>query len=771
MSEIQCQYCKLLLPDRSRFCGYCGNLLEDIPPEMDLDPQDCKHSTPRNTDETVISKYKLRAYPKEQQDVVHQDMHPPADNKKYTYPLQHAPTVPGTPHHPRRQALTKHIRLLSVIAVAMTAIITAVMGLQLAASAAAPKLTATVGSDGVFPGSAVKLHGTQFSKGRVVTFAINDMSIDATTVVKDGSTFDVTITLPQDLPETNIYTIRASENNDQRTVTATVAVMHQDPAPTSCITTTPATLNFTLTEGQSTSVQKAVKVTNCGNTAGIVSVFPTTEGRGKWLATSPSNVPLDTKDSQDVSLVISGKDLKAGTYKGQAIFTLGLSSKRTSITLTVTARTQTICHITATTSTLGFEMVSDKANPAAQELMISGNDCETGTMLLTPTTNKGGPWLDVSPKSIPAHAIAQPITITPSGKRLAPGVYTGQVTILSGSASETIGVTFVVSQETAPPPTCIIAVTPTNFTFEMEEHKANPAAKTMTLSGSNCGTGVVSLSPSTNSGGNWLDVNPKQVSLDTNNQNIAFTLSGKGLSSGAYTGQVSFTIGSVNKVVGITLNVRQPSIVLPCTIVTGPSNLVFEMDEGKIDPGTKVVTVTGHHCDGADIVTISPTSNRGGSWLTVDPRREVLENGHLVFSVAVSGRGLKAHTYTGQVMVTIGSRSEVVGVTFQVKAGPPPPTVTPSPTEQVIPTATPSPTEQVVPTVTSSPTEQVIPTATPSPTEQVIPTATPSPTEQVVPTTTPSPTESVVPTVTPPPTEPVVPTTTPPPTEEPSEVS
>jgi uncharacterized protein (TIGR03437 family) len=170
------------------------------------------------------------------------------------------------------------------------------------------------------------------------------------------------------------------------------------------------------------------------------------------------------------------------------------------------------------------------------------------------TTPSGGGWLKISAASGIAPSN---LTVSTDPGSLAPGTYTGTVTVSSPAA---VGSPANISvQMTVAAPTLIVGSKALAFAAGTGQ---NPPSQPLAISFSGAGSVVNwNATASTSTGGNWLALS---AASGSNNATIEVSVNTAGLAAGSYSGSVSITApGAQNSpsVTGVTLTVSQsPSI-------------------------------------------------------------------------------------------------------------------------------------------------------------------------------------------------------------------
>jgi hypothetical protein len=239
------------------------------------------------------------------------------------------------------------------------------------------------------------------------------------------------------LDEIRVYDRTLSQPELQSDMTAPVTCTGSPPPQPPALAVSKSTLSFTATQGGASPAAQTFDVTNTGG--GTLS-FTDTESVS-WLSLSPAsgNAPAT------VTVTPSIAGLAPGTYTTPiTVAASGASGspKTVDVTLTVTPGPA----LSVAPTTLAFSGTQGGANPAAQTVNVTNS----GGGSLTFTASDDQAWLAVAPTSGTAPSS---LSVSTNIAGLAPGNYTGTVTISAAGASgspKTVGVTLTVNP--APPP-------------------------------------------------------------------------------------------------------------------------------------------------------------------------------------------------------------------------------------------------------------------------------------------------------------------------------
>jgi PKD repeat protein len=219
-----------------------------------------------------------------------------------------------------------------------------------------------------------------------------------------------------------------------------VALTVDPPASAPALSVTPGSLAFTGVEGAADPAAKTLAVSNTGG--GTLSWSVSDDAT--WLAVTPASGT--NAGTITVSPSIAG--LSAGTRTATVTVSAngGGSPKTIPVTLTIDPPPQPPA-LAVSPAALTFTATQGAATVDTKAVNVSNSG--GGTLAFTASADV--PWLTVSPTSDTAP---RTVSVTPSTAGLAPGTYTGVVTVSASGVSgspKTVGVTFTVTA----PPLCV----------------------------------------------------------------------------------------------------------------------------------------------------------------------------------------------------------------------------------------------------------------------------------------------------------------------------
>ena len=454
--------------------------------------------------------------------------------------------------------------------------------------------TATIAS-----GSSTAQHLPGTDSLTLVSLSLSQLALQTTKTpsggtsvpVKSDGTFEATIQVDLHWPVGSSHLLVATEQSKGQQAHVTINVPRQAEL-VSCSHSTAAT---DIALGPVLAGQKqpvSTVFTLCSIGSGMVQWTASWDQRqAKWLhvdRTGQIQAPL----SKQITISASAGGLKAGTYTATITFSDQSSTTKISLRVMFIVRSApaTACLNTSAAS-LSFTATQGQANPSPQSIKLS-NCGNPGSWSATASTADGGNWLSMSPASGQLKGQSSfDILVAISSSRLGHGIYTGQVTFKIGTGMAVVNVLLTVQPSEQNPP-CISAA-PQSLSFSAtQQGQGNPASQVATVG--NCGpAGSWSATVSTTDGGNWLNINPATGNLAANaTQEVSITVSSANLQKGAFTGLVTFKMGSSMAQVSVALTVQRP-----ITSTQTQSQAVKATGSGQTDATNATGTLTFTNSD------------------------------------------------------------------------------------------------------------------------------------------------------------------------------
>jgi hypothetical protein len=279
------------------------------------------------------------------------------------------------------------------------------------------------------------------------------------------------------------------------------------------------------------------------------------------------------------------------------------------------------------------------------------------------TTTTGGSWLSIANRSFSGcslcatpQAITVIVTTLPT---MAAATYDGQIvfTSQSGTVSITVHVTLTVTAAAS----AYFDNLPGQMSFSLQTGGHAPPSQSIQIRNAGTGTLNWTLATTTSDGGSWLSVSstsgtaPAQPSITL----LPANLPGAGNTAGAFTGQLEFQTATGN----VTIPV---SVTVGADVFSQINVLNFTKPFAGADPLPQTLTVPS--TGAAFNFTVSVSTSRGGSWLSVENRSfggcVLCPTPQAITVIVTTTAVLAAGTYTGQVVFT--SQNGAMAITVPV---------------------------------------------------------------------------------------------------------
>lgn len=442
-------------------------------------------------------------------------------------------------------------------------------------------------------------------------------------------------------------------------ITVTMQVIPLDPGHQAVLQLNPAILSFTAPDGGPAPSAQTITVSN----PGVLPLQWSASTNVGWLAVSPNSGTVQNASSsvggtitahttqdattQSVSVSINTTALLPGTYSGMISFTgqgqVKNSSQDVLVTITITPQ----CSLQVLPSLLTFASVYQQAAPASKTLNVGiGQSSCTTPIQWNATTSSSWLVLDTSSGTTPAYPA---VSVNSTG--MLPGTYTSSITFTTSAGTETVPVSFTVSQAASP----IMNVSSASLAYTGTVGQASPAPQSVVVTNSVGGTLKWQTNVATSLGGNWLSVSQSSGSL-TGHQAAAVSVSATLLSTltpGTYMGTVTFTgTDDIGHTVPGSPQVVPVSFVVQaaCAVTAGPSSLSFTSVVGQVAVTPQMLTIAA---SGACTHGVTWTATPATSWLVPTPATGVATVGAAgKSSIGVASSTLKAGSYASTVTVT-----------------------------------------------------------------------------------------------------------------------
>jgi uncharacterized protein (TIGR03437 family) len=388
----------------------------------------------------------------------------------------------------------------------------------------------------------------------------------------------------------------------------------------------------------------SLNVTSCNLTLSGISVTSTLTSNINFAAnTIPQALPLP------FGSVAIGSGSSATYICNDVALCPGVTNVPTTLsisngTISSTCVSCTALGLTPPTSTgLSFTAQQGAGAPPSQTVTVTDSPVAAVNYAVTTSTTSGGSWLSVSPTGGQIGSGSTTFQVSVSPGSLAPGTYSGSVTVYAADSNgtKTEPVTFIVTAASFS-----LVATPSSFTFT-SINSAIPATQNLAVTTST--KTAVSFTAAASSTSGWLSVTP--TTGTTGSTTISVKADPTKVSSpGTYTGTVTLTAaGATNSplVLNVTFNVS--------TVTVAPTTLSFTASTGGSNPPSQQVNI---NATGPNVpYTASASTTSGGNWLSVSPT-----SGTTGSAVTVSANiaALAAGTYNGTISVTPSGGSAII---------------------------------------------------------------------------------------------------------------
>ena len=418
----------------------------------------------------------------------------------------------------------------------------------------------------------------------------------------------------------------------------------------------PASLLFSFQTNQSAPPSQALQIRGTGQPVPVSVTTTTTSCGTTWLTATTSQVttPVTITVSAATAGMIPGicSGAISVSYLGSTAplvvpVTVAVSAAaELSISIPVGFGSETVQQSAAGTGAIARTISLTSTDPATQVAFIASG-----------TTNTAGGWLAVGPGfgSTPTNLV---VSILPGG--LAPGTYTGQVSISSPSLPTALpGQTFVLPVTVTVNPSITVGVAPPALSFTQTQGAAVPKTQSLTLTSAG-GTASYTATISQITGGDWLDVNPS-----SGNANGDVTVGVKPnflpANTTAYTAQIVLAFqNSATPPITVPVSLM---VIAPLNLTLSPSSLSFNYQIGNLNPTPQKLAVSSTT---PVLFTVTSTSSPAG-WLVVDANSATTPRD---LNISINPQGLAVGAYNGSISITTpGSAAPVVAnVTLNVAA-------------------------------------------------------------------------------------------------------
>ena len=343
---------------------------------------------------------------------------------------------------------------------------------------------------------------------------------------------------------------------------------------------TPASLSFSASAAGNAPGTQTINLAS--SVAGLSFTASTS---ATWLSVSPSTGSIPAV----LSVSIDPTNLAAGKYQGTVTITApNAVPSMTTVAVTLTVQPGTPAALGVDTRNVSFT-ASQGSGALTQQLHVLNTGGGSLSFTAAATTSSGGSWLSISPANgtaTPSSPASLTVTATPGS--LAPGTYSGTVTVTGAGSSINIPVTLSVSA-----PTAIILVSQSGLSFTAVAQGGVPLPQNFGILNIGQGSMVWTAMATTVSGGNWLQISPSNGTVPRPYLDVSLvtvSIDPSALAAGTYYGRIQVAASAANTPQVMTVILT----VLPAGLSLGPqlfpTGLIFTGVAG-VTPGSQDVQV------------------------------------------------------------------------------------------------------------------------------------------------------------------------------------
>lgn len=340
--------------------------------------------------------------------------------------------------------------------------------------------------------------------------------------------------------------------------------------------------------------------------------------------------------------------------------------------------------VSLSANTLNFTYQLATATPAAQNVTVNSTSGAIPLTLAASTANNSGNWLTVPATGTAGTPFA--VGVNPTG--LAPGTYTGTITVTASGAGNSplqIAVTLKVTND----PVIVISSNGCStgtfsscpMTFPVQIGQAPiPSQLIRITSSTGAALNYTATAQVTSCGGNWLTL--AGPTSGTTDATFSATAVATNIAAGSKcTGTISISATNASTGAAAPNSPLQIPVTLyvssTALLETSPSALTFM---GQLNgPTTAQQTINLFSTSSTDALTytVSTTTANNGTWLFVSPLNGTAAATGSSLTVLASPGILSAGTYTGAITITatgpggaaVADSPVTIPVVFQVNAG------------------------------------------------------------------------------------------------------
>jgi uncharacterized protein (TIGR03437 family) len=324
-----------------------------------------------------------------------------------------------------------------------------------------------------------------------------------------------------------------------------------------------------------------VQVTAQANATVAITAQAATGFGGNWLSVTLSSG--STPASLSINFSVNG--LAPAVYTGTVTVQGGGTQAVVAVTLTVVTDATPATPLTVDRTQVSIVYHTGHFPPPAEMVQVTAQANASIAYTAQTATASGGSWLSVTPASGFTPAL---LGIGFSGSGLAPGVYTGTVTLQAGGSQAgtsqlVIAVTLTVVTDT----TLVLQASPASLAFSFVIGGPTPPGQTLSVAAAGGDVvifqTVATVTPPTNPA--WLQFTTSGAATPTT---LTVSVNPKNLTPGNYSGAITLQVPGVAtsaQTVPVTFSVQVPP-VLPTIAPNGVVNAGAL--SGAVAPGTWV---------------------------------------------------------------------------------------------------------------------------------------------------------------------------------------
>jgi uncharacterized protein (TIGR03437 family) len=414
----------------------------------------------------------------------------------------------------------------------------------------------------------------------------------------------------------------------------------------------PSTLTFTsIGAGLQPSAQQLL-VASSGAPLSFSATTTTVSG-GVWLAVGAAGGTTPAT----LTVAVNAAALPPGTYRGTVIISApGATNPTTLVGVNLTVRTSS--QVAVDPIRLSFQYQTGGAVPAPQKLLATSNGAPLSVLPSVDTVGTGD-WLQISPAFVNTGGSFD-VSVNPVD--LAPGVYTGVITLDSAGATNT-PITVAVGLTVSASPFLVVSGTSGSGSLAFAHQVGSPAPAPQALVATTSGGPLNFTVTTTTSAGEWLRASSAGGATPGS---VAVSIDPTDLEPGTHTGFVNFIApGAANSPlrVPVTLTVTAGAYLRPA-----PVAVKFDYQVGAALPAAQTISVNG----GGSVInySVAVTTKSGGAWLAAGP---LSGNTDSNLTLAVNPANLALGLYEGTITITspgAGNSPVTIPVTLNVTLNP-----------------------------------------------------------------------------------------------------